>query len=107
MSFSNTQSVVQLYIPDPLLYQQRKIDFRVYVLLLGDQCYLYPDGIVRMAGLPYTLDDLSTQIHLTNTSLNGNANKLGLLHFLDLNEPSRQPITKGIRTIAQLIGKIS
>ena len=69
-------------------------------MLIGDQCYLYPDGIVRMAGLPYTINDLSNDIHLTNSSLNGNANKLGLLNFMSLNEALRQPITKGIRTIA-------
>ena len=69
--------VVQKYIPRPLLIEGLKFDLRLYVLLTGIdpiRLFLYKDGLVRLATLPYkvpkdnNIDKLF--MHLTNYSVN-------------------------------------
>ncbi|CAD7927189.1 unnamed protein product [Amoebophrya sp. A120] len=66
-------SVIQQYVSNPLLLEGYKWDLRLYVLVTSFQpelcAYLYQEGFARFATVPYTLEDLSTLIHLTNTSI--------------------------------------
>lgn len=69
--------VVQHYIPNPLLIDDLKFDFRIYVLV-KDICnlevYMYQEGLARFATTPYqtpapdNLEDYT--MHLTNYAIN-------------------------------------
>ena len=77
-NFTNTPSeyLLMKYVSHPHLINNRKYDFRIYVLLTGLaplRLYLYKEGITRFATQDYTLDikHLSELYrHLTNISLN-------------------------------------
>uniref|UniRef100_A0A1Y1KUX1 Tubulin polyglutamylase TTLL4 n=2 Tax=Photinus pyralis TaxID=7054 RepID=A0A1Y1KUX1_PHOPY len=68
--------VVQEYIANPYLINRSKFDLRLYVLVTSFdplRIYLYPDGLVRFASVPYSVDskDLKDRyMHLTNYSIN-------------------------------------
>ncbi|KAK4873639.1 hypothetical protein RN001_012999 [Aquatica leii] len=68
--------VVQQYISNPYLINKSKFDLRLYVLVTSFdplRIYLYPDGLVRFASVPYSDDakDLKDRyMHLTNYSIN-------------------------------------
>ncbi|KAF5270599.1 hypothetical protein FQA39_LY01337 [Lamprigera yunnana] len=68
--------VVQEYISNPYLINKSKFDLRLYVLVTSFdplRIYLYPDGLVRFASVPYSDDakDLKDRyMHLTNYSIN-------------------------------------
>jgi len=66
-------SVIQQYVSNPLLLEGFKWDLRLYVLVTAFQpelqAFVYREGFARFATVPYTLEDLSTLIHLTNTSI--------------------------------------
>jgi hypothetical protein len=65
--------VVCKYITNPLLVDNKKVDFRMYVLLHQNEIYLYKEGIGRFASEDYTNDVHSLNnpfIHITNNSIN-------------------------------------
>ncbi len=66
-------SIIQNYIHQPLLLDNIKWDIRIYVLVTSFQpqleAYVYKSGFGRFATVKYTTEDLSTLIHLTNTSI--------------------------------------
>eukprot|EP00736_Rhodelphis_marinus_P002540 Rmarinus@m.19413 len=68
------QSVVQKYIPDPLLIGGYKFDLRLYVLVSSFHpllVYLYQDGLVRFGTEKYDPSDIHNMYsHLTNASIN-------------------------------------
>ena len=63
-------AVYQKSIDNPLLYNGRKQDFRMFVVLQTYQGYLrtyiFFDHYVRLAPLPYDEKDLSREVQLTN-----------------------------------------
>lgn len=63
--------VIQRYIDQPLLVNQRKFHVRAYVLAVGNiQVYLYHDMLALFAMKDYTTENLSDNlIHLTNTCI--------------------------------------
>ena len=63
--------VVQKYLENPFLYNNRKFDIRVWVLLNYDmKVYFYMDGYIRTSSELFTLDNLEDQfIHLTNNAI--------------------------------------
>ena len=69
-------SIIQQYIPQPLLIDGRKFDLRVYIAVTSFnplQVYVYEDGLVRFAPEKYPGDssDLtSIHKHVTNYSIN-------------------------------------
>ncbi|CAD7938394.1 unnamed protein product [Amoebophrya sp. A25] len=66
-------SVIQQYISNPLLLDGFKWDLRLYVLVTSFQpeleAYVYKEGFARFATVPFTMQDFSPLIHLTNTSI--------------------------------------
>ncbi|CAO3653822.1 unnamed protein product [Cunninghamella echinulata] len=63
--------VIQRYIDQPLLVNQRKFHVRAYVLAVSNiQVYLYRDMLALFAMKDYTMDNLNDNlIHLTNTCI--------------------------------------
>ena len=62
--------IVQKYMENPLLYNQRKFDIRCFVLLTGGEfsqagdkpkqrltCYLYTEGYLRTSSVKFSLDE--------------------------------------------------
>lgn len=71
--------VVQTYLPNPFLINQRKWDMRTYVLVTSIsplRVYMYRDGLVRFASSKYEKDAKAggkATSFLTNTSVNKKA----------------------------------
>lgn len=72
----NDEIVVQTYLPNPLLINQRKWDMRTYVLVSSIhplRVYMYRDGLVRFASSVYDPNAAKggkKTAFLTNTSVN-------------------------------------
>lgn len=66
--------IICKYIDNPLLINEKKFDFRVYVLITSIsplEIYIYKEGLVRFASEKYDLKDLNNLFsHLTNNSIN-------------------------------------
>ena len=68
--------IIQRYITNPLIINERKCDLRIYVYVTSFdplRVYVYNDGVVRFATEKYTnsQDTLSNRfVHLTNYSVN-------------------------------------
>jgi len=75
----NDEIVVQTYLPNPFLINQRKWDMRTYVLVTSVsplRVYMYRDGLVRFASSKYEKDAKGggkATSFLTNTSVNKKA----------------------------------
>lgn len=71
--------VVSKYVSKPHLIRGFKYDLRVYVVVTSFEplrIYLFKDGLVRLATVPYTTSKSSLKqrfIHLTNYSVNKKA----------------------------------
>lgn len=69
------------YIANPHLFNRRKYDLRLYVLITSFdplRIYLFKDGLVRFATEEYSSPSKSGKkryVHLTNYSVNKNAPK--------------------------------
>lgn len=66
----NDNKVMQEYITNPLLYQNKKFHFRIYVALIkqnGKPCqvYLYNNGFMYFAEKEFSLNDLDISRHFT------------------------------------------
>lgn len=67
------------YVSKPHLINGKKYDLRLYVLVTSYdplKIYLFKDGLVRLATVPYTTSKSSLKqrfIHLTNYSVNKKA----------------------------------
>lgn len=64
------QAIIQRYIKNPLLLNERKSEIRIYWLLASInplRVLLFDEGTVRLNSLPYQLDNFDNQlIHVTN-----------------------------------------
>lgn len=71
--------IVQKYIENPLLYNRRKFDIRIWVLVNQEKkVYFYMDGYARTSSLEFNLqsEDLNNLIiHLTNNAIQKYSNK--------------------------------
>jgi hypothetical protein len=85
--------LIQKYIEKPLLYQGRKFDIRIWVLLIGNKpnnVYIFKEGHLKASCLKYDLNSNDTYIHLTNYSIqkhNSNFSKIEIgneIPFKDL-----------------------
>jgi tubulin polyglutamylase TTLL4 len=65
--------VVQQYLNQPYLINNRKFDMRVYVVVTSFmplRVYVFYEGLARFASVDYSNDSRSKYIHLTNFSIN-------------------------------------
>ena len=64
--------IVQRYI-EPLLYNKRKFDIRMFLLVTGVKGkirgYLYDEGYVRTCSKLFTFDNFNKYVHLTNDAI--------------------------------------
>ncbi|KNH05893.1 tubulin tyrosine ligase protein, partial [Perkinsela sp. CCAP 1560/4] len=76
LPWRHKKSIVQQYIPQPLLIDGRKFDLRIYVALTSIQplrLYVFDEGLVRLSPEAYpgdTSDLTSIHKHVTNYSIN-------------------------------------
>jgi hypothetical protein len=78
----NKSLILQKYITNPLLYNNRKFDIRTYMLLTANnnnlRAYWYQDGYIRTSSSVWTLDNITdTMIHLTNDAIQKYSNNYG------------------------------
>ena len=70
----SSRFMVQDYLDDPHLINERKYVLRLYVLISSVEplrVYLYNEGFAKLASDPYDLDDLDNPFsHLTNPDIN-------------------------------------
>ena len=74
--------IVQRYIDNPFLIDNKKFDFRIYVVIKGVEpieAYLCDEGLARFCTSNYRKPDniniKNLYMHLTNFSLNKNSDK--------------------------------
>eukprot|EP00833_Pecoramyces_ruminatium_P017140 jgi/Orpsp1_1/1191172/evm.model.d7180000083931.1 len=86
------KDLVTRYISNPLLINGRKFDFRLYVLVTGNdplKIYHFGESVVRLATEIYdlNLDNLDNKFkHLTNTHINSRNKKRKNKFVMSLNE---------------------
>ena len=69
-SYRSNIIVLQKYIEKPFLYNNRKFDIRVWVLLTHKMdCFMFKEGHLKASSLEYNLENNNSFIHLTNYSL--------------------------------------
>ena len=78
----NRKFVVQKYIENPLLYEGRKFDIRVFMLLTWfegcAQVYWYNDGYVRTSSKKFEISNLDSRfVHLTNEAVQKKSAQFG------------------------------
>ena len=74
--------IIQKYIENPFLINNRKFDIRCYTLITSVngiiQCYFYEEGYLRTSSKKFTCDDLSNLfIHLTNDAIQKKSENYG------------------------------
>ena len=68
--YKTNKIIIQKYIEKPLLYNGRKFDIRIWVLLTHEMtAYMFKEGHLKLSSIGYNLDSNSSFIHLTNYSL--------------------------------------
>ena len=76
---SESRWMVQQYLSNPDLIEDRKYVLRLYVLITSIaplQVYIYQEGFVKLASEPYSLDNLDNPFaHLTNPDVNATNEK--------------------------------
>ena len=73
---------MQLYITNPLLYNNRKFDIRVFMLITIHnakiKAYWYQEGYVRTSSYLFDLNEISDKdIHLTNDAIQKESGRYG------------------------------
>lgn len=95
---SNTHEyLIQRYVDNPILVQNKKFDIRLYILIKGVdpiEAYLFEDGLARFCTQNYKKPDSmnlrNLYMHLTNYSLNKNSDKFKKpdASFMNVNDNS-------------------
>ena len=68
--YKSDKIIIQKYIEKPFLYNGRKFDIRIWVLLTHKMCaYMFKEGHLKVSSINYDLDSNNSFIHLTNYSL--------------------------------------
>lgn len=66
---STNNLLIQKYLEEPLLYNNRKFDIRIWVLLSHDlKVYVFNEGHLKCCSVKYNLDSCNNYSHLTNYS---------------------------------------
>ena len=68
--YQSKKILLQKYIENPLLYNGRKFDMRIWVLLTHDmKVYLFKEGHLKATSYKFSLDNKDFFVHLTNYSV--------------------------------------
>ena len=68
--YKSNKIILQKYIEKPLLYNGRKFDMRLWVLLTHKmEIYLFKEGHLKATSFNYSLENIDLYIHLTNYSV--------------------------------------
>ena len=68
--YQSKKILLQKYIENPLLYNGRKFDMRIWVLLTHDmKVYMFKEGHLKATSYKYSLDNKDFFVHLTNYSV--------------------------------------
>ena len=68
--YQSKKILLQKYIENPLLYNGRKFDMRIWVLLAHDmKVYIFKEGHLKATSYKYSLDNKDSFVHLTNYSV--------------------------------------
>ena len=68
--YKSNKIILQKYIEKPLLYNGRKFDMRLWVLLTHKmEIYLFREGHLKATSFNYSLENNDLYIHLTNYSV--------------------------------------
>ena len=94
--------VVQEYIEEPLLFNDRKFDIRIYVLITtkqnekGFNACVYNNGLVRISSKKYNPKSKDPKVFLTNTCIQreNNPNDNITIEFYDLNINHKKTLKK-------------
>ncbi|KAL4426888.1 hypothetical protein ABPG74_008812 [Tetrahymena malaccensis] len=87
--------VIQKYIERPLLYNGRKFDLRVWVLLTNKgELFVYKNGYLRTSSSKYSMQTFNEAVHLTNWSL-----QKGLPSYEKHEQGNRLPLKEGLQYI--------
>ena len=71
-NFKCEHILLQKYLEKPLLYQGRKFDIRIWILIIGGQenfVYIFKQGHLKATCAEYDINSSSPFIHLTNYSV--------------------------------------
>ena len=68
--YCSNEIIIQKYLDNPLLYNQRKFDIRCFVLIdYNLNLFFFREGHLKACSELYNLDDRNRFIHITNYSL--------------------------------------
>ena len=68
--YQSKKIILQKYIENPLLYNERKFDMRIWVLISYDmKVYIFKEGHLKATSCKYSLDEKDLFVHLTNYSV--------------------------------------
>jgi len=110
-SFSiNQEFIIQKYVKDPLLIDNKKFDIRAYVLILGVnpiEAFISTEGLARFCTEEYKApnrDNMRNVLsHLTNYSLNKVSNKFtSSQDILSQNNDSKRTLTSLYKSLEEL-----
>ena len=117
--YQSKKILLQKYIENPLLYNGRKFDMRIWVLLTHDmKVYLFKEGHLKATSYKFSLDNKDFFIHLTNYSVQKYSNnfakfevgneisfdefQINLLKNYNLNLNVRKDILTKIKKIVEI-----
>lgn len=106
-------SVVQEYIPKPLLIDNLKFDMRIYVLVLSCdplKIFVHKEGLVRFATSDYVPIELNAGrsalkdmfVHLTNYALNKDSTDFKLPTDINDNTSHKRSISRVNKTLSEM-----
>ena len=68
--YKSNKIIIQKYIEKPFLYNGRKFDIRIWVLLTHKMtAYIFKEGHLKLSSINYDLDSNNSFVHITNYSL--------------------------------------
>ena len=93
--YKSSKIILQKYIENPLLYNGRKFDVRLWVLLTHKmEIYMFKEGHLKATSFNYTSDNTDLYIHLTNYSVQKYSDNFE--KFEDGNEISLDDLQKSL-----------
>ena len=117
--YQSKKIILQKYIENPLLYNGRKFDMRIWVLISFDmKVYIFKEGHLKATSYKYSLENKDFFVHLTNYSVQKYSNnfakfevgneisfnefQFSLLKDYNLNIDVRKDIINKIKKIVEI-----